>query len=115
MLLNAQARYDEADNIQQRIAKLNEINPFQLAALAQRAFLNGEPRQALDYYEQVLEIAPYLHEIYLQQAVILESMGYGRRANEMLWEGLMQAQLSSTERSYKRRLSAVKVDSENAW
>lgn len=114
-LLMAQDRQEEADQIQERVAALHEVNPYQLIALAKRAFQNNEPRQALSYYQQVLKIAPYLHEVYVQQAVVLESMGQGRRATETLHEGLAQARLAATEDSYKRRVSAIKIDSQNAW
>lgn len=114
-LLIAQERDEEAEQVQQRVAALNEVNPYQLMALAEQAFQNEEVRQALRYYEQVLEIAPYLHEVYVQQAVVFESMGQGRRAAQTLHEGLVQARLAATESSYKRRISAIKADSQNAW
>lgn len=114
-LLSSQSRYDKASDIKKRIAALNDVNPYQLIALAQRAFQNSEPRRALGYYEKALEIAPYIHEVYFQQAVVWESIGHGHRASESLREGLAQAELSATQTRYKQQMRAVKANTDNAW
>lgn len=108
LLLTEQDRTEEASIISQRIAELNDTNPYQLIALADFAFQHGDYRNALHYYQQAAAIAPYLHEAYLHQAVVLQRMGLNRQAAAKIEEGLVQAQLSATEAHYKRRLSAFK-------
>lgn len=109
LLLAELNRDEEAAEINQRITELNDINPFQLIALADLTFERGEYRIALDYYQQAAAIAPYLHEVYLRQAQVLQHMGKNRQAQAKLEEGFAQAQRSATEAHFKRRLSALKA------
>lgn len=112
LLLTEQSREQEAAEINQRIAELNDINPFQLIALADLTFERGEYSTSLDYYQQAAEVAPYLHEVYLRQAKVLKHMGKDRQAMAKLEEGFAQAERSATEAHFKRQLSAFKASSQ---
>lgn len=115
VMLQRQSRDAEAQVIKEKIAALDNANPYQLIALAQHAMTQHEYRRAITFYDQALDIAPYLQQAYLQKAVALEALGHSERAASVLQEGLMQAQRAATDELFKRRISALKEDSRNAF
>lgn len=109
--LHAQGRISEASIIEQRLVSLNDINPFQLIALAERAEENGFYETALKYYRSAREVAPYLHEIYLREASLHEALGDLIFARNILIEGFEESKLAGTQQQYKYRLQSIKASS----
>lgn len=115
MLLARQGRYPEARAIEIQIAELGDANPYQLIALAQQAYQQHEFHRALRYYDSAIDIAPYIHEAYLQKAVVLERLGRGGHAHRTLLAGQRQASLAATDDNFSRRVKAVKVNYRSAF
>lgn len=100
-LAKRQQRQPLVDALTQRIEAIPDSNPYTLIALAERAFEIGELDTALAMYSKAAESAPYVHEAYWGQARVHAARGDTVRAKRVLEQGLKEARLSATKRTYK--------------
>lgn len=104
ILLLAQERFEEARQIELRLARMEDPSPFHWFLLAQEALDDGEVEDALRYYRRALALAPYLHEANLGMAQANARAGRLDAAREQLLEALGKVQRASTRHSYKAKL-----------
>jgi Tfp pilus assembly protein PilF len=83
-LLRHQGRIEEADRVESRLARLDDPNPFHWLELGEQARKRGRPQQALQWYAEALERAPYLHEAHWRMAIAYKELGHPLRSMEAL-------------------------------
>ena len=104
-LLKSQGRNAEAESISQSLARLDDRNPFNWVNAGRGALADGEHREAIKYFSQALEIAPYLHEAYALKAIAHLRMGDKKRGERELKHALENAQRQTTRSMYQAKLT----------
>jgi len=104
-LLNSQGRNAEAESISRSLAKLDDRNPFNWVNAGRSALADGEYREAIKYFKQALEFAPYLHEAYALMAIAHLRMGDKVRGERELKHALEYAQRQTTRSLYQAKLT----------
>lgn len=106
-LLLRMNRDAEAQEIEERLARMDDPSPLRWLQLADSAYDDGEYRLAVDYYRRALELAPYLHEGYLGLARAWYEAGELERAEGALKDALENAFRRSTRSLYQAKLQAL--------
>ena len=107
VLLMDQQRFEEAENINKRLAELEEPSPFDWLHAAQDAYDSGDFRDALALYERAVEIAPYLHESYAGMAKAHYMLGNRVSARRELKKAQKFSQQKSVQLLYQAKLTAL--------
>jgi Tfp pilus assembly protein PilF len=105
-LLRSQGRDAEAESISRSLAKLDDTNPFNWVNAGRSALADGDNREAIGYFKQALEIAPYLHEAHALTAIAYLRMGNKKRGERELERALENAQRQTTRSLYQAKLTA---------
>ncbi len=100
-------RVDEAEEIKGQIADLNIPDPFDWLDLADEALAANNLGEALDYYNKVIELAPYLHYGFSGLGKVEFLKGNHRRAKEAFSKAAELALESETRAAYRAKLSAL--------
>ena len=106
-LLKSQGRIEEARSISRSLAAFDDDNPFNWVNAGRSALADGEHREAIRYFDQALELAPYLHEAYALKAVTHLRMGNRKRAERELKQALENAHRQTTRSMYQAKLDDV--------
>jgi len=106
-LLLAQNRVDDAEFVEHRIMRLPDPDPYPLLGLGDEAAEDGKTDAALAYYRRAVEVAPYLHEIYLKIARIHTERGDLKRAERALRQARDRAWAESDQQRYQAKLMAL--------
>ncbi|MEO0424145.1 MAG: tetratricopeptide repeat protein [Pseudomonadota bacterium] len=107
VLLTRQDRRQEALEVSARLERLDDQNPFSWVAAGREAMAAGDYREAARYFEQALDIAPYLHEAHAQLAIAYLHMGKRERAEQALGLALENAPRRSTRSLYEAKLAVL--------
>lgn len=107
LLLVEQNRYTEAAVLDERIAELEEPDPFEWFHAARLAYEDADYRKAVSLYERSLNIAPYLHEAYAGLAQAHMALGHTRAAERNLRTALRHTYSESTRLAYEAELAAL--------
>lgn len=107
VLLLEQGRLDEAGEIDQALAELNEHSPFDWLHAGQDAYDNGDFRDAISFYKKAVEIAPYLHESYAGMAKAHYRLGNRSSARRELLKARQHAHKPSVQSLYQAKLTAL--------
>ena len=104
-LLNRQGRHAEAESIARSLRKLDDANPFNWVNAGRSALVDGQYREAIRYFKQALEIAPYLHEAHALTAIAHLKMGNRKRGEQEMQHALENAQRHATRSLYQAKLT----------
>jgi len=106
-LLSRQGRIREADTVARSLRKLEDTNPFNWVNAGRSALADGEYREAIRYFRQALDIAPYLHEAHALTAIAHLKMGNTQRGERELQAALDNAQRQSIRSLYQAKLTML--------
>ena len=104
LLLRLTGRLEEAKSIEDRIAKLNDPNPYNWLEAAYIAKNEGSNDKAILYLDKVIERAPYVLEAYKLLSVIYKEQGKGRKAKATLKSSLEWAFDTDEKKQIKYKL-----------
>lgn len=104
LLLRIEGRIEEAKRIDERIAKLDDPNPYNWLEAAYMAKHEGSDDKAILYLEKVIEKAPYVLEAYKLLSVIYKEQGKGRKAKATLKSSLEWAFDTDEKKQIKYKL-----------
>lgn len=104
LLLRLAGRLDEAKSVEDRIAKLDDPNPYNWLEAAYMAKNEGSDDKAILYLEKVIEKAPYVLEAYKLLSVIYKEQGKGRKAKAVLKSSLQWAFDTDDKKQIKYKL-----------
>lgn len=111
ILLTDLGRLDEARDIDIRLDRLDQPNPFDWIHAAQQAHREGRYSEALSLYERAIDIAPYLHEGYFGMARSHLELGDHAQAETDLARALERTSKTSTRMLYKAKLMTLRESS----
>ncbi len=106
-LLREQRRWEEAHDVETRLAQLPNHDPYRFIELGSEAIAAGKPKLALSYYAQAAELAPYLHEAYWRMAVAYDAMGQPAQAAHLLQQAQSNAPRDRDRHLYEAKLSTL--------
>ena len=107
VLLKQQERFDEVEKINRTLAQLDGSSPFDWLHAGQRAYNNGEFKDAVFFYKKAVEIAPYLHESYAGMAKAYYQLGDRSGARRELINARQFSNRQSTQSMYQAKLMAL--------
>lgn len=107
VLLQGQGRFSEAEEINTKLAKLDEGSPFDWLHVGHEAYTNGDFREAISFYQKAVEIAPYLHESYAGMAKAHYQLGNRVRARRELLNAQKFSYRKSFQSLYQSKLMAL--------
>lgn len=104
VLLSSRGRHEEAQKIEAQLQRMEDPSPFNWFHLARSAQEDGDFGRAIDYYNQALTRAPYLHEAYLGLAQSYSQLGYNDQSRQSLVAAVENARGIHARRHYKAKL-----------
>ncbi|MEX2498656.1 MAG: tetratricopeptide repeat protein [Wenzhouxiangellaceae bacterium] len=107
-LLLASNRPEQAQQMEHRIMRLPDPDPYPLLTLGDEAAELGKTDVALAYYNKATDVAPYLHEIYLRKARIHAANGNLKRAERALRKARNRAWADSDQQMYQAKLMTLR-------
>lgn len=107
LLLAAQAREQEAEQLGRQLLALEDPSPVNWLAAGNAAFDQGDYRQARALYKRASSLAPYMHDGYFGQARSSYMLGEIDQAERMLSRAREYATDDQRQRLYERKLSAL--------
>ncbi len=109
ILLRTQNRLAEVKTISDRLAKLDDQNPFNWIYLAEDHFVNAQYKEALYFYRKAQKAAPHLHHAYQGLSKTLYKQGKTKQAEDALREALALTDDEIIKARYLKKLNALKV------
>lgn len=106
-LLQMQDRIVEAEEVQLRLASIEDTDPFEWWFMAEDAYGKARYDEALTYYKKSVKIAPYLHEGYFGMAKTYYQMGNIESARKSLRDAVDNANRLNTRSLYEAKLTAL--------
>ena len=106
-LLRDQGRLEEVAALDVRIRQLPVRDPYRLVEFGMQAYADGRLQDALEYYAQALDAAPYMHEIYWRQATVHHALGNQRHADALLQQARDMAPRVSDQNRYQAKRLAL--------
>lgn len=107
-LLKSQQRYQEAEILDNKIAGLEDLNPYQWLEQAYVEHDQGRVTAAKRYYYKVIEQAPYVHQAYLGLYQIYAKQRQLNKAREMLKKALTWSYELDDRKLYKAKLYSLR-------
>lgn len=107
ILLREQGRYDEVNQISEKIENYDDPSPFNMMQLAGEEYNNGNYSRAIHLYRKATEIAPYLHEGYFGLAKSYYQLGNIVAAERNLRYAEEHAFKMSTKSLYQAKLMVL--------
>jgi Tfp pilus assembly protein PilF len=108
-LLRQLGRHAEANQIESRLARLDDPNPFHWLDLGERARQRGSLTRALQWYHEALNRAPYLHEAYWRLAIVYEELGQPQRSMAALEKARSLTRRPEMQENYQTKLNSLKA------
>ncbi|MEL7448908.1 MAG: tetratricopeptide repeat protein [Pseudomonadota bacterium] len=105
--LKRNGRLSEAEQVNKRLAALDDPNPFDWIFAGQEAYGNGNYHRAIRWFEKSAELAPYLHESHFGLARAHFRLGNMTQAEKALEQAIANAGQSSTRQLYEAKLHAL--------
>lgn len=87
---------------------LDDSNPFIWVNAGRDALADGEYRDAIKYFKQALDIAPYLHEAHALVAIAHLRMGDKAGGERELEHALENANRQGTRSLYQAKLTMLR-------
>lgn len=107
-LLKSQQRDQEAEILDNKIASLEDLNPYQWLEQAYVEHEQGRVSTAKRYYYKVIEQAPYVHQAYLGLYQIYANQHKLNKAREMLKQALTWSYELDDRKLYKAKLYSLR-------
>lgn len=107
LLLAAQGRIEEAEQIDKQIAALGDVSPINWYFAGKERQDSGDFIQAVALYQKAIELAPYLHEAQLGIAQSYYELGQLREAETHLKLAITYADGDSTQSLYMAKLHSL--------
>lgn len=106
-LLSEQNRHKEAQNLSEKIAKIDDPSPYNWLHIADAMLSKGNHKEALDYYKKAIDLAPYLQFGYLGLAKVYYFQGHFRRSEAMLKKAIERNYSPDNDQLYQAKLTAL--------
>ncbi|REL25992.1 tetratricopeptide repeat protein [Thalassotalea euphylliae] len=103
-LLAMQHRGEEANGLQAKMAKLEDPNPYSWLNQAYLAQQQGNYRQAIEFFNRTIELAPYVNEAYIGLYQVYMAKGQETRAKNVIAKALDWTYKPSERRQLKYKL-----------
>ena len=113
ILLAEQQRHREAKGLSKKITELDDPSPFHWFHAAREAYDDGDYREAIDFYERAVSIAPYLHEVRFGLAQSYYQVGRLSLAEGHLRAALENVYTQDTRSLYQAKLMVLSVERES--
>lgn len=107
VVLDAQARAEEAKLIEQEITLLQSNSPWQWVRKGREALQHKDYLTAAKAYERAIEIAPDLHQVYADAAIANYHLGRNRIALKHLRQAMHLADDETARGRYQQKLTAL--------
>ncbi|TAA45207.1 tetratricopeptide repeat protein [Corallincola spongiicola] len=107
ILLERQGDSEALAEIQPRLKKVIETNPFHYHQQGEQAFKAGEYRTALRYYERGLKLSPYIHDLYFGLAKSYYALGHTQKAKKYLEVAMELGSSYAIQQKYRRKLQQL--------
>jgi Tfp pilus assembly protein PilF len=106
--LRRQGRDDEAKQLEPKIAKYENPNPYVWVDLGNRAYANQDYYQAIRFYRKATKMADYIHEPYLGMSRSYFQLGEYGIAKRMLKRAIERAHKQTTRSIYQQKYEMLK-------
>ena len=106
-MLTSQDRLDDAREITNLLATLEDTSPFDWWFMGEDAYEEKNYSDALAYYEKSVEIAPYLHEGYFGMAKSYYQLGRTNSARKAMRQAVENAGRARFRTLYEAKLAAL--------
>lgn len=107
VLLLLQSRLQEVAQIDKKIAELYDPNPYAWVDLGDEAYNLGRYKEAQEYYERVIEMAPYLQQGYFGMAKVWYQRGNYKKTRSMLLSAMENNSDADSELRYQAKLKRL--------
>ncbi len=107
MLLKSQQRMEEVAVLQNKMNKLDDMNPYQSLGEAFNARRSGNIKQAEVFFKKTLKKAPYLNQAYMGLYHIYVKQQEMDKAQEMLIKALEWTYELDEKKLYKQKLYSI--------
>lgn len=104
LLLNADNRFDEANEIKQKLHQIDDPNPYKVLEQADAFKYSGEYDKAVKLYERVIKKAPYISNTYLSLYQAYLGLNNVKKAKLSLKKGLDWTYLPVERKTIKYKL-----------
>ena len=108
LLLDKQGRGTDARRWKNRLAKLNDPNPYNWLTQARQAHRKKQYSRAIHYYREVLRIAPYIRPAYVGLYQIYATQGREEKAADALQDVLRWTYEKQERKRYHFKLAKLK-------
>jgi Flp pilus assembly protein TadD len=109
-LLTASKRHTEAAEVQRQLDAIDDTSPLHWLRLARESEARGDLSDAISYYQRVLRLTPYMHEVHLALAQAYYASGELRRAESALGAAVDTANRVSVRNLYKAKLLTLRKE-----
>ena len=106
-LLKAQNRLKEAELISEKLAIIDDPNPFKWISLGNKAYNSRDFSRAIAYYRKAGRLAPYLHESYAGVARSQYQLGRLTSAKSSLKKAIKNTHNQNTLSIYQAKLNML--------
>lgn len=106
-MLTSQDRLDDAREITNLLATLEDASPFDWWFMGEDAYQEKNYSDALAYYKKSVEIAPYLHEGYFGMAKSYDRLGRADAARKAMRQAVEHAGRARFRTLYEAKLAAL--------
>ncbi|WP_448551959.1 tetratricopeptide repeat protein [Thalassotalea montiporae] len=103
-LLSMQQRTKEANRLQEKMAKLEDPNPYSWLDQAYLAQQQGNHQQAIAFFNRTIELAPYVNQAYVGLYQVHMAKGHEARAKNAIAKALDWTYEQSERRQLKYKL-----------
>lgn len=107
IFLNSQQRFDELKNLNQKMKKFDDPNPYVWLDQAYLAQNKNDLQGAEIYFKKVITMAPYVHQAYLGLAQVYYAKGHDNKAMTILKNGIEWAHKENDRELYQRKLYSL--------
>lgn len=107
IFLRREGRSVEAEEIDKKLSRLADPNPFDWISAGQSAYDANEFRRAIDFFRKGVDLAPYLHEAHFGLAKANFRLGNLKIAKQELQLAMNHATRSASRKLYEAKLVAL--------
>ena len=107
ILLNKEGRFEEANEISQQLANLDDPNPFNWIFIAEDYFAKQDYSNAIYYFNKAVDTAPYLHHAYLGLSKTYLKQGKYEKAQRAMNRALEKSPEGVIRERYQTKLDAI--------
>ena len=111
ILLKTTGQTDELANVENRLERYKDKNPFRWVSKGDQALKDKNYRGAIRYFQKAIKLASYLHEPYAGIAKAQAALGHAKAAKRALRKAIEKSRKAETKNLYQLKYeSLVKLD-----